>query len=120
MLAFQTRIALAVYSSRLQPEPQLPTNRPLEVWEPLLLRRGTFSLQGRKEIFHGLFENMFVPSRPPQPGVLSDTLADMQLFGGSQTLDGIAWVNVAFVNCTIRYKGGPLLSPRRSVCELQI
>jgi len=107
MLAFQTRIALAVYRSRLQPEPELPTNRPLEMPKPLPLNGSTFSFQGRKVIFHH-FGEMFIPSHAPKPGILSDTLADATLFNGFQTLDGVGWVNVVFVNCTITYGGGPL------------
>jgi hypothetical protein len=109
LLAFRTRVALAVYNSRLQPQPQLPTNRPLNISGTLVTAAEAFSLKGRQINWMGHAGGEFFRlPRAPEAGALSATLADMTLVGGWQTLDGIGWVNVIFVNCVIRYKNGPL------------
>jgi hypothetical protein len=79
-LAFRTRIALAVYNSRLQPLPQLPTNRPLNTSGTIVATAAAFSLRGRRVNWIGPpGGDFFRLPLTPIPGALSITLADMTL-----------------------------------------
>jgi hypothetical protein len=109
-LAFKTRIALAIYNSRLQPQPQIPTNRPLSISGTIVAKQSTpFSLKGRQVNWNGPSGGeFFTPSTVSEPGVVFGFLSDMTLMGGTQTLDNFAWTDVTFVNCVIKYHDGPL------------
>ena len=45
---------------------------------------------------------------PPSPRALADNVRveDLTIVGAAQTLDGIHWRNVTFVNTHLRYQGG--------------
>jgi hypothetical protein len=47
---------------------------------------------------------------PPSPRALADNVRveDLTIVGAAQTLDGIRWRNVTFVNTHLRYQGGGL------------
>jgi hypothetical protein len=107
--AFKARMALALYSSRLRPLPSLPTNRPLTVKGTVNLtpdNGATFS--GRLIIWTGSSppKDFFKPPFSTIVARASSTLTDVAMKDGAQTLDGITWINVVFINCNIKWTGG--------------
>lgn len=109
----KTSVALAEYRSSLQPPPVIPPN-PSQVKSPFRftsIEELLAKLQGKATVFDGRKlppGGEFFRIRPPLQGKLSENVRIIGLIvvGASQTLDGIHWQDVVFVNTHIRYAGG--------------
>jgi len=121
---FNVRLALASYRSRLNPEPPIPkakaefqslsdVNRGFsyQIFATVYLRKN-FSLSAAVPLGVAL-DGTRQPRRqdiltPPSHSLEDNNISvnGMILVGASQTLDGIDWENVAFINMKIIYRGG--------------
>jgi len=97
------RLKLAEYKSALEKAP-----------EPAGMIMEGFDIKGRHIRIAGVqvrvksAEEVPVRLLPPLQRKLSDEISIQQsiIYGGTQPLDGIHWVNVVFVGTRIRYEGG--------------
>ncbi len=105
------RIVLAEYRSALEPAPLLPDNRTslaasrklalnshTHIGNPFLPVVDGYDLPAGAEFF-------LPPSQVLATGVWVE---DLTMVGGTQTLDGIHWRDVMFINARIHYLGGEL------------
>lgn len=121
----RARIVLAEYRSALEPAPLLPDDRTM-LAAPRKLAPNSHT--GTGDFFLPVLDGHGLPKgaeffQPPSALFVNRVwVEDLTLVGGTQTLDGIHWRDVMFINAHIRYQGGELelRDVRFSNCTFEI
>lgn len=107
---FNTRVELAQFRSTQEKAPAA-TQMPVRVLTPKSV--AARSVLDPKTLSTSVLDASALPEEaeiliPPHSRLFVDDVrvSDLTLEGASQTLDGIHWQNVTFVNSRIRYEGG--------------